>query len=276
MKISLAQIKPSLGNVKKNLEIMVENINKAIEDKGELVVFPELALTGYLVKDMVPQVAIKKDTVPQILLELSKKISIIFGVVEEDEDYNFYNASFYLEDGVVKHVHRKVYLPTYGMFDEFRYFSRGDKFRAFDTKFGKMGMLICEDAFHPSSAYILKEDGAKYLFLLANSPTRGGQGEIPSNLVTWDNLSKTYSSLYGIFVVFSHRVGYEDGVNFAGQSKIYNPFGEVIMSMELFDESLESLNLKEEDLRRAKIYTPTHKNEDIHLTIRELTRIANK
>lgn len=276
MKISLAQIKPTLGNVKKNLELMTVNIDKAIGEGADIVVFPELSLTGYLVKDMVPSVAIKKDSVPEILLELSKKIGIIFGAVEEDEDFNFYNAAFYLEDGEVKHIHRKVYLPTYGMFDEFRYFSKGDKFRSFDTKHGKCGILICEDAFHPSSAYILKEDGAKYLFLLANSPTRGGQGEIPSNLMTWETLSKTYSSLYGIFVVFSHRVGYEDGVNFAGQSKIFNPFGEIVVQLPLFEECLETYKLKVEELRRAKIYTPTHKNEDIHLTIRELTRIANK
>ena len=276
MKISLAQIKPTLGNVKKNLELMIKDINKAIEEGADIVVFPELALTGYLVKDMVPNVAIKKTSVPEILLELSKKIGIMFGAVEEDEDYAFYNSAFYLEEGCVKHVHRKVYLPTYGMFDEFRYFSKGDKFRSFDTKFGRFGMLICEDAFHPSSAYILKEDGAKYLFLLTNSPTRGGQGDIPSNLITWDNLSKTYSSLYGIFVIFAHRVGYEDGVNFAGLSKIYSPFGEVLKTLPLFEEVLETIEIKEEDLRRAKIYTPTHKNEDIHLTIRELTRITNK
>lgn len=276
MKISLAQIKPSLGNVKKNLELMITNIDKAIEEGADVIVFPELSLTGYLVKDMVPSVAIKINSVPEILLELSNKISIMFGAVEEDEDFNFYNAAFYLEDGVVKHVHRKVYLPTYGMFDEFRYFSKGDKFRSFETKHGRFGILICEDAFHPSSAYILKEDGAKYLFLLTNSPTRGGQSEIPSNLMTWETLSKTYSSLYGIFVIFAHRVGYEDGVNFAGESKIFNPFGEVVFKLPLFEECMGTFNLKVEELRRAKIYTPTHKNEDIYLTIRELTRIANK
>lgn len=276
MKVCLAQIKPTLGNVKINLELMIKNVEKAIEDGADIIVFPELALTGYLVKDMVPAVAIKKETVPAQLIELSKKIGILFGAVEEDEDFNFYNAAFYLEDGEVRHIHRKVYLPTYGMFDEFRYFSRGDKFRSFDTKFGRFGIIICEDAFHPSSAYILNQDGAKYIFMLTNSPTRGGQGEIPSNLMTWDNLSKTYSSLYGMFVVFSHRVGYEDGVNFAGISKIYNPFGEIIEELPIFEECTKTIKLNRDDLRRAKIYTPTHKNEDIHLTIRELTRIANK
>lgn len=276
MKVCLAQIKPTLGNVKINLELMIKKIDAAVEDGADIVVFPELSLTGYLIKDMVPAVAIKKSTVPKELIELSKKIGILFGAVEEDENFNFYNAAFYLEDGEVKHIHRKVYLPTYGMFDEFRYFSRGDKFRSFDSKFGRFGIIICEDAFHPSSAYILNQDGAQYLFMLTNSPTRGGQGEIPSNLMTWDNISKTYSSLYGMFVVFAHRVGYEDGVNFAGISKIYNPFGEVVGELPIFEDSAKTIELNSDDLRRAKIYTPTHKNEDIHLTIRELTRIANK
>lgn len=276
IKVNMVQMKPLLGNVKRNLEIMTEYIEKAVSEKADIVVFPELALTGYLVKDMVPNVAIKKNTVPAQLLELSKKISIIFGAVEEDEDFRFYNSAFYLEDGEVKHIHQKVYLPTYGLFDEFRYFSKGDKFRAFDTKFGRMGILICEDAFHPSSSYILNEDGCQYMFLLANSPTRGGNGDKPSNLVTWENLSRTYSSLYGMFVIFAHRVGYEDGVNFAGESKIFNPFGETIEKFPLFEECSKTIEIDRAEIRRARIHTPTNKNEDIYLTIRELKRISEK
>ena len=276
IKVNIAQIKPTLGNVNKNLEIMIKNIEKAISENADLVVFPELSLTGYLVKDMVPNVAIKRNTVPKELLELSKKISIIFGAVEEDEDFRFYNSAFYLEDGELKHVHKKVYLPTYGLFDEFRYFSKGDKFRAFDTKFGRFGILICEDAFHPSSSYILNEDGCQYMFMLANSPSRGGQGDKPSNLIIWETLAKTYSSLYGMYIVFSHRVGYEDGVNFAGQSKVFSPSGEIKMQLSLFEEDFQSIVLDRAEIRRARIYTPTNKNEDIYLTIRELERIANK
>lgn len=277
IKVCLAQIKPTLGNVKKNLEIMCSNIEKAISEENNVIVFPELSLTGYLVKDMVQSIAITRKTVPQELLEYSKKIGIIFGAVEEDdEDFRFYNSAFYLEDGEVKHVHRKVYLPTYGLFDEFRYFSKGDKFRAFDTKYGRFGILICEDAFHPSSSYILNEDGCQYMFMLANSPSRGGQGDKPSNLIIWETLAKTYSSLYGMYIVFSHRVGYEDGVNFAGQSKVFSPSGEIKMQLSLFEEDFQSIVLDRAEIRRARIYTPTNKNEDIYLTIRELERIANK
>lgn len=277
IKVCLAQVKPTLGNVKKNLEIMCSNIEKAIREENNVIVFPELSLTGYLVKDMVQSIAITRKTVPQELLEYSKKIGIIFGAVEEDdEDFRFYNSAFYLEDGEVKHVHRKVYLPTYGLFDEFRYFSKGDKFRAFDTKYGRFGILICEDAFHPSSSYILNEDGCQYMFMLANSPSRGGQGDKPSNLIIWETLAKTYSSLYGMYIVFSHRVGYEDGVNFAGESKVFSPYGEIKMQLSLFEEDFQSATLDRAEIRRARIYTPTNKNEDIYLTIRELERIANK
>ena len=111
---------------------------------------------------------------------------------------------------------------------------------------------------------------------MANSPSRGGNGNKPSNLITWENLAKTYSSLYGMFVVFAHRVGYEDGVNFAGESKLFSPSGEIVAKLPLFDEASESLELDRAEIRRARIYTPTNKNEDIYLTIRELQRISEK
>lgn len=114
------------------------------------------------------------------------------------------------------------------------------------------------------------------MFMLANSPSRGGQGDKPSNLIIWETLAKTYSSLYGMYIVFSHRVGYEDGVNFAGQSKVFSPSGEIKIQLSLFEEDFQSIVLDRAEIRRARIYTPTNKNEDIYLTIRELERIANK
>ncbi|MBZ4683358.1 MAG: hypothetical protein PWP46_1736 [Fusobacteriaceae bacterium] len=278
LKVALAQIKPYLGDVEKNIKILQENIEKAISEKADIIVFPELSLTGYFLKDMVPVVAkwVEDGEIPEILLEYSKKISIIFGGVEESKDHNFYNSAFYLEDGKLIHTHRKVYLPTYGMFDEYRYFSRGDKIRAFDTKFGRIGMLICEDAWHGSTMYILNQDKADYIFVLANSPSREYQNEKPANILTWENMLKTYADMFNSYVVFSHRVGYEDGINFAGNSMVVDPFGKIEDRLSSFEVDFKIVELEKQKIRRARIYTPIQKDEDIHLTIRELNRIAQE
>ncbi|HEX9079266.1 MAG TPA: nitrilase-related carbon-nitrogen hydrolase, partial [Desulfuromonadaceae bacterium] len=160
----LAQIKPKLGCVADNLALIEERIEAARQAKADLVIFPELALTGYFLKDLVPEVARRLDS-PEIirLRELSRGIAIAVGFVEVTDDYRFYNSALYLEDGEIRHLHRKVYLPTYGLFDEQRYLARGERFRAFDTRFGRMGMLICEDMWHLSASYILAMDGAATL-----------------------------------------------------------------------------------------------------------------
>ena len=139
MKAAIAQIKPTLGNLGKNLEIMLKKIDEAKEKGMEVIVFPELALSGYLLEEMVYDVCVD---IPQELLEASKEISVLFGGVEKGPDNYIYNSAFYLEDGKLLHTHRKVYLPTYGMFFEGRYFREGDRFRAFDTKHGRLGVLI--------------------------------------------------------------------------------------------------------------------------------------
>ncbi|MGL5936886.1 MAG: nitrilase-related carbon-nitrogen hydrolase, partial [Cetobacterium sp.] len=231
MKVFLAQMKPILGDTEKNLKKIVDIVEKEIEKGTEVVVFPELSLTGYLLEEMVYDVAL--DKVPDILLELSKKISIIVGAVELSEDLYHYNTAFYLEDGEIKHKHRKVYLPTYGLFDEGRYFKEGENIRAFNTKFGRVGILICEDIFHQSSSYILGQDGAQTIFVIANSPTRlSNKGLEISNL--WESICKTTAASNGCFVVMVNRVGVEDGVNFWGGSFAINPSGDTIEKMEYF------------------------------------------
>lgn len=252
MRIAIGQINPTLGNVEKNKEKMISYIEDAIKKDIELIVFPELALTGYLLEELTYDVA----GIPIEFYELSKKISILFGGIEEDNRHYYHNAAFYLEDGKLQHTHRKVYLPTYGLFDEGRYVKAGEKIEAFDTKFGRFGILICEDAWHLSSPYLLNTDGADYVFTLANSPSRGLQKEKVSPNKTWDDMMSTYSKLLTTFYIFAHRVGYEDGVNFFGGSRVYSPNGSVLGEAKLFDEELLVVELDKRDLRRARIETP--------------------
>lgn len=270
MKVFLAQTKPYLGDVSKNLKNMVEIIEKQIEEKSDVVVFPELSLTGYLLEEMVYDVAI--DKVPKELLELSKKISIIFGAVELGEDMFHYNSAFYLEDGEVKHTHRKVYLPTYGLFDEGRYFKEGDKIRSFQTKHGKVGMLICEDAFHVTSPYILTEDGAKVIFVLTNSPLRVSGNELDIK-ETWESLGKASTASNNNFWIMVNRVGIEDGVSFWGGSYAMGPNGDRLAQLKIMEADGCCININFRDIVKARFAAGTGKNNKIDLVIDELKRV---
>lgn len=270
MKVYLAQTKPCLGNVFKNLKNMVEIIKEQIEKKSEVVIFPELSLTGYLLEDMVYDVGIKE--VPEILLELSKEISIIFGAVELGEDLYHYNSAYYLEDGEVKHIHRKVYLPTYGLFDEGRYFKEGSSIKAFNTKYGKIGMLICEDAFHLTSSYILSEDGAKAIFVLTNSPLRVSGNGLDIKR-TWEAIGKSSTVSNNNFMIMVNRVGIEDGVSFWGGSFVMGPSGEMIKQLETLDEDGQLVNIDFKDIVKVRFSSGTGKNNKIDLVLNELNRV---
>lgn len=273
MKVYIGQIKPTLGNVEKNLNMMLEVIDKAIAEKNDIVVFPELSLTGYSLEDIVFDVAIKE--VPSVLLEKSKEIGIIFGAVELGEEEYPYNTAYYLEDGKVVHNHRKVYLPTYGAYQEGRNFMAGDKVRAFDTKFGRLGILICEDVWHQSTQYILAQDGAKYVFILFNSPAVVGKRKEELS-EGWKTIIKTNSLLNGVYSVAVNRVGVEDGIAFFGNSFVVAPNGEIVAEGEYLKEDSFTCELREEEIRRARFKAPMFKTENLNLTKKEIERIENK
>jgi predicted amidohydrolase len=273
----LAQIKPKLGCVTDNLALIEEQITKAQDAGADLIIFPELALSGYFLKDLVPEVALQVDS-PEILrlIELSRGIAIAVGFVEESDDYHFYNSALYLEDGAIRHLHRKVYLPTYGLFDEQRYLAHGESFRAFDTKFGRFGMLICEDMWHLSASYILAMDGATTLICLSSSPARGIEGDSPGSALAWQKLVSTTAMFLNCRVLYSNRVGFEDGVNFWGGSEYVAPSGESIVRAALLEEDALSVRVTEGALRRERIISPLMRDENLFVTMQELQRIAEK
>src|SRR5918912_2490868 len=156
MRVGLAQIAPVLGDLEKNLDSHRRWSERAAEAGVDLLVFPELSLTGYFLKDPVPEVAIGLESTQMAeIRRLSRGMDVVCGLVLEEPDHRCFNVSLYLSKGEIVHLHRKVYLPTYGMFDEQRYFASGDRFRSFQTSHGRAGILVCEDIWHLSSAYIL-------------------------------------------------------------------------------------------------------------------------
>lgn len=278
-KIALAQIDPTLGNLKKNIDKHVAFCERAKSAGANLVVFPELSLTGYSIKDMNWELALnpaKDVSVLKPLLELSKSVSIIVGGVEESASFALYNSAFLLEDGKVRTAHRKTYPPTYGMFEEMRYFNSGQSVEAIDTKVGRIGVLICEDLWHLPLPYILAQDGAQLIVALVASPTRlgGSTQELQTDQVNAEN-HRAYARLLTTYIAFCNRTGYEDGINFWGGSSLIGPDGEVECKAKLFDEDLVIASIDEYEVKRARRFSRHFLDENIDLLVTELNRIKN-
>ena len=276
MRIAAAQISSVLGNLEKNIEHHLKYCDEAIKNKTDMIVFPELSLTGYSLKDINFTIAVNiaKTKLLDKLKEKSKKISIICGLAEEDENFAIYNSGILISDGEIKFSHRKIYPPTYGLFEEFRYFSRGNECRAHDTKFGKIGLLVCEDLWHLSLPYTVAMDGAQIITGIASSPTR-----LSVNTDKFKNYEinsehhRTYARILSTYFVFSNRVGFEDGINFWGGSEIVDPFGNVLSAAKLFDEDMIYADINFEEVRRARHQARHFLDEDIDLTVKNLLKI---
>lgn len=270
--VSLAQIKTSLGNIKENAYKHFELIEKAIEDKYDLIVFPELSLTGYNLRDLVYNVSLNQESdIIKKIKDYSKYISIVTGFVYEDKRHLFYNASGYFEGGEILHIHKKVFLPNYTMFEESRYFAKGDSFTAFDTKYFRCGILICEDALHISSILSLTRQDVDTVIVVSNSPARGifEDSFYPEEL--WYNTLKFAATNLTVNVIFVNRVGVEEGITFWGGSTVFSPFGKSILKLPLLKEEVKGVKIDLKELRRSRIHSPFLKGEDFAM-IKKLVR----
>lgn len=277
MKLALAQINKVLGVVERNLEKHLLFIQQARQQAADLVLFPELSLTGYVLQDLAPTVAhtpTKDDAIFSELLKASQKIDIMLGFVEEDIRNRFFISSAYLSRGIVAHVHRKVYLPTYGLFDEGRFFAWGDNIAAFNTRFERTGMLICEDFWHISPPYLLWLDGADLFLFNSASPGRGLTAAPQLNTSMWvESINRAYASIFTSFVAHCNRVGYEDGLHFWGGSTVYDPNGTLLVKAPYHEEALVTTDLDLNELHRTRARLPLLRDERTALVQRELSRI---
>jgi predicted amidohydrolase len=277
-RVALAQIAPRLGDVDANLEIHLARTRSALEDNADLVVFPELSLTGYHLADQVPEVALTRDSEPlRRLQHESREIDIVVGFVEDAPGHRFYNTAAYLSQGRALHFHRKLYLPTYGMFQEGREFAAGQVLRTFETDRGPTGMLICEDLWHPTSAWLLSQQGAEVVIAIGNGPTRGTRpGSGITSIGVWRELLRTNAQFQTSFFVFVNRVGCEDGLSFGGGSMVADPFGRITAELPALDEALVVADLPAEALRRARATYPLLRDTNLELVHRELERLRRR
>lgn len=272
--VRLAQIDTSLGNFAANLERHLVEIERAVEDDVDLLVFPELSLTGYFLKDQTGEVAILRDSDALApLLERSHAVSIGAGFVERDPDGRIYNAYGFFEDGRLVHVHRKVHLVTYGMFEESRDLAPGEEFETIESKHGRFGVLLCEDAWHVDGAYLYFLDGVDALLIASAGPGRGvtgGGGELDSNRV-WRTLQDAFALFFRTWVLYCNRVGWEDGIVFGGATRVVDPTGKAATDALGLDPATLDVRLDPAVTARARLSTPLRRDERPWILARALT-----
>jgi len=246
--VTLAQFKPTKGDLDATLDALIATLERAVaaDPHPALVVFPETALTGYFLEGGVREMALESEALFERLTErttaLEVPVDVALGFYELDAG-RVYNSALYGRLGpepALIHVHRKVFLPTYGVFQEERFVESGSGVHAFDAGWGRVAMLICEDAFHSISGTLAALDGADVIVVLSASPARGaapGVG-VPGNIARWDLLGSGMASEHGVFVVVSQLVGFEGGKGFAGGSAAYTPRGERLAAGPLWEEAL--------------------------------------
>ncbi|MDQ2985797.1 MAG: beta-ureidopropionase [Armatimonadota bacterium] len=266
------QLAPSKANYEHNLDRVAEAALKAQEAGADLVVFPEAATTGYFLEGGVGDVAVPA---VQLAADLSARLSGLVGALDvvlgfyESDHGHIYNAAAHLAFGSrrdagapsgsnveVLHVHRKFFLPTYGVFDEERFVSRGRDVSVYDTRLGKFSLLICEDVWHSVTPMIAALKGATVLVTIAASPARGFRGDKPANLDAYHRLLRGISEEHGVFVINSMLVGFEGGKGFTGGSVVVNPLGEVIAEGPLAEEFMMTAEIDMDLVEIARKKSP--------------------
>ncbi len=264
LRIVAAQTNPRLGDVQKNLAEHLERIEEAVRDGAHAIVFPELSLTGYFLKDQVFDLGLARDAKElEPLREASRSISIGFGFVERTHEGRFFNSWAWAEDGEIQGVHRKVHLVSYGMFDEARDFAAGEEFRPFASKLGRFGPLVCEDLWHMPSSYLHFLNDVDVLFVPSASPARGVEqtGEGLASKRTWSTLLTATALFTRTWVVYIGRVGWEDGIGFGGSTCVIDPTGNTVATLGELEPGCLEARLDSETLLRARVQTPLRRDE---------------
>ncbi|MEO7821960.1 MAG: NAD+ synthase, partial [Gemmatimonadaceae bacterium] len=271
--LAVVQFKPRKGDYATNIARLGGLFSQleALEPRPDVVVFAETALTGYFVEGGVRDVAMTAGALARDLnaqhstaSDTPRPLDVCIGFYELWNNA-FYNSALYVTLGgaepVIRHVHRKLFLPTYGMFDEERFVDRGFEVRAFDTDWGRAAMLICEDAWHSLTGTVAALDGASTIFVVSASPARGvwpreDEGPVPANLKRWERLARDIAEEHGVFVALVNLVGTEGGKTFSGGSIVAGPHGDVRAQAPLWDEAIMTVTLDPGDLTRARSDTP--------------------
>ena len=265
LRAAILQTKPLKGQYARNLQSAGTALKQLSKDPPDLVVMPEAALTGYFLEGAVYDLALPAERFARDLAQLWRGacagavVDLAAGFYENDAG-TYYNSAMYLHvapDGEqIVHLHRKMFLPTYGVFDEERFLSRGRNLGVFETRFGRMALLVCEDACHAIVPTIAAVKGARVLIVPSASPGRGieNDGELGS-IAQWRDRLRFAAIEHGVFVLYAGLTGFEGGKGMSGSSCMIDPRGTVLAEAPPFDACILrcDLDLREIDLARATL-----------------------
>src|SRR5438552_3295172 len=289
-RLAIAQLRPTKGDYGANLQKIggvLAQIAK-LDPPADLVVFPETATSGYFVEGGIRDVAVTagtlfRDLTVEHAAAAAPPVDVAIGFYEVFQNH-FYNSCLYASLGNaspghassggaapgIRQVHRKVFLPTYGVFDEERFVDRGREIRAFDTRWGRAAILICEDAWHSLSGTIAALQGAQLVIVPSASPARGtGMDEegirLPASVVRWERILRGMADEHGVWVAFASLVGFEGGKGFPGGSVVVSPAGDIVLRGPLFEEAVLTYDVDFEEITRARAEAPLLADLEVNL-----------
>jgi NAD+ synthetase len=273
IQLAIAQFSPKKGDYQHNLARLGDLFAQidALTPRPQVLCLPESALTGYFLEGGVREVALTAGSLARDLhqryrasVSAPRMLDVALGFYEEWQN-KLYNSAIYVTLGggepIVRHVHRKMFLPTYGLFDEERFVDRGREVRAFDTSWGRAALLVCEDAWHSMTGAIAALDGAQAIFLLSAPPARGPWPQEngvpgPASVNRWERLARDIAEEHGIFVALANLVGSEGGKMFPGASMVMGPKGDLRVRGPLWEEAIVAAAMDLDDVTRARADTP--------------------
>ncbi|MBW1707091.1 MAG: nitrilase [Deltaproteobacteria bacterium] len=305
MKVAIYQTSPVLLDLKANLEEVIDKIHQGQEKGTQLIVFPELALTGYFVGQRYHEIALRLDSTEiKQLASATKGTAAVVGFIEESPSMNFYNSALVAVDGDILFAYRKLNLPNYGVFEERKYFAAGKQVPVFKLHGFNIAVFICNDLWHPSLPYLGVTQKADIFVTIFNS-SQGSMGDEFSNIESWSIINSFYARIFGVYNICANRVGEEEEgfeerrsisraspgrtaekkesdlicrketYRFWGGSEILNPFGQHIANAELYKTDEIFGEIERDLLRQKKILLPYLRNDDPYFTHRELQRILH-
>lgn len=277
MRITLAQVDATLGDIDANLERAAQVVATAVEASSDLIVFPELHLPGYSIGEVDADLSMRPDD-PRIekLARQAGGAGLLIGLVEAGPPGpHTYNSTAYYEDGRLVHVHRKLYLPAYRPFEERDHFSPGQTLRAFPVRDTRMAVLLCNDAWQPQLAFLATQDGAQVLLV----PAASAQSRFPEHYDSheyWHDITRFYGRMFQLFVVFVNRVGAEGAMRFWGGSHVIDPWGNVVAEAPQHHEQVFTVDIDLAEIRRRRRQVPLVKEARLGLLQREIGRLLEE
>jgi predicted amidohydrolase len=275
VRVALAQVDCDLGDLDANFARAEHVVAEARAGGADVVIFPELNLCGYSIGQVEADIDLQAGD-PRIaqLSADAGEMGMLVGF-SEVAGLHTYNSAAYLENGELIHVHRKLYLPTYDIFEERKHFSPGQQMRSFATKQAQTAILTCNDAWQPQLAFVAVQDGARVLLM----PTSSAQSRFPQRYDSptyWQDITRFYARMFQVIVVFVNRVGSEGELHFWGGSHVVDPWGNPIGQAPTDEETVLCVDVDLASVRRRRREVPLVKEARLGMVLREMQRLVEE